>query len=289
MQQYHSVVKNVLESGTPSEDRTKVGTISTFGEKMEFKYVKSNFPLLATKYTYWAGVVKELLWFISGSTDVNVLKEQGVNIWNEWAGQDGTIGPLYGAMWRSWPNGDGTHVDQLQNIINTLRTNPESRRMCMSVWNPSVLPDEGVSPSENVDAGKQALAPCHPFIQFYSRKVGDYRFLNLQVYIRSNDLFLGAPFNIASYALLLCMVAHITGHETESLHYVIGDAHIYSNHMDQVAKMQNRWDKGSELIMDNKTHIKFEGDIKEIGDFTIDNIILQGYEPLSPIPAPVAV
>lgn len=289
MQQYHDLVSRVLVQGTETEDRTGVGTTSLFGERMVFRQVNNYFPLLSTKYTYWAGVVKELLWFISGSTDVKVLKDQGVNIWNEWVGKDGTIGPLYGAMWRSWPNGDGTHVDQLQNIINTLRTNPDSRRMCLNVWNPSLLPDEGISPSDNVDNGKQALAPCHPFIQFYSRKAGDYRFLSLQVYIRSNDLFLGAPFNIASYALLLCMVAHITGHHIENLHYLIGDAHIYSNHKDQVAKMQRRWEKGSELISDNKVRVRFEGDIKEIEDFNVDNIILEGYDPLSAIPASVAV
>lgn len=310
MQPYHILIDNVFMQGIEKEDRTGTGTLSLFGEKMVFPNVAEKFPLLQTKKTYWKGVVAELLWFIAGDTTVKTLQDQNVHIWDEWVGEDGTIGPMYGAMWRSWPCTNGGVVDQLNNVIEELKSSPDSRRACVSVWNPELLPDTSVSPSENATQGKMALAPCHPFFQFYSVEREGVRYLDLQVYIRSNDLFLGAPFNIASYALLMMMVAKVTGMVARNLHYVVGDAHIYLNHLEQVRTMQRRWmeeidkyiKKEGEIakyihkeelaapsIFHTTPQVRFTEEVSRIEDFSLDNIELVNYEPLPAIPAPVAV
>src|SRR5699024_3664625 len=213
---YEDLLRHVLEHGTPKSDRTGTGTRSVFGHQLRFD-LRAGFPLVTTKRVFLRGVVEELLWFLRGETNARPLQDRGVHIWDEWAGPDGELGPVYGAPWRSWPTPDGRHVDPLAGVLDTLREDPDSRRMIVSAWNVA-------------DLDAMALAPCHAFFQFY---VADGR-LSLQLYQRSADLFLGVPFNIASYALLLQMMAQVTGLKAGDFVHTLGDAHIYLNHLDQV-------------------------------------------------------
>lgn len=222
MSPYEDLALSVLAGGVHKADRTGVGTLSTFGERLEFD-LADGFPLVTTKRVFWKGVVLELLWFLAGETNSRTLEDSGVNIWRPWADQDGELGPIYGYQWRSWPTPDGGHVDQLQNILTELRSNPDSRRLLVSAWNVA-------------DLDKMALVPCHVMFQFYV--VNGY--LDLQVYQRSADVFLGLPFNIASYALLTHMVAQQTGLMPGRLIWVGGDVHIYRNHLDQVLEQVRR-------------------------------------------------
>jgi len=219
---YEDLLRHVLEHGTPKSDRTGTGTRSVFGHQMRFD-LRTGFPLVTTKRVFLRGVVEELLWFLRGERNARPLQDKGVRIWDEWAAEDGDLGPIYGYQWRSWPTPDGGHIDQLAGVLETLRTNPDSRRMIVSAWNVA-------------DLDQMALAPCHAFFQFY---VADDR-LSLQLYQRSADLFLGVPFNIASYALLTHMVAQQVGLEVGEFIWTGGDCHIYDNHVDQVREQLTR-------------------------------------------------
>jgi thymidylate synthase len=226
MHQYLNLLDHVLKNGVKKSDRTGTGTISVFGYQMRFD-LQQGFPVLTTKKLHLRSIIHELLWFLKGDTNIKYLNENRVSIWDEWADAEGNLGPVYGAQWRNW-NGEG--IDQVQEVVNLIRSNPDSRRMIVAAWNPSVLPLPGNSFAENVAAGRAALPPCHAFFQFY---VADGR-LSCQMYQRSCDIFLGVPFNIASYALLTMMMAQATGLEPGEFVHTLGDAHIYLNHIEQV-------------------------------------------------------
>jgi len=235
MKQYLDLLRHVREHGAFKGDRTGTGTRSVFGYQMRFDLAQG-FPLVTTKRIHFKSVAYELLWFLRGETNTRYLKENGVSIWDEWADENGELGPVYGYQWRSWPTPDGHHIDQIRELLNQIRENPDSRRLIVSAWNPADLPDEGVSPQANVAAGRMALAPCHAFFQFY---VSEGR-LSCQLYQRSADIFLGVPFNIASYALLTLMVAQVCGLQPGEFIHTLGDAHIYSNHEEQIALQLTR-------------------------------------------------
>jgi len=263
MKQYHDLIKHVLENGTLKEDRTGTGTKSVFGYQMRFDLSKG-FPMVTTKKLHLKSIVYELLWFLKGDTNIKYLQENGVRIWNEWADENGDLGPVYGYQWRNW-NGD--EIDQISEIIETIKKNPDSRRMLVSAWNPSVLPDTSKSFSENVANGKAALPPCHAFFQFY---VANGK-LSCQLYQRSADIFLGVPFNIASYALFTMMMAQACGLETGDFIHTFGDAHIYSNHQEQIDLQLSRDPKPlPKMILNPK--------IKNIFDFTFEDFKLEDYE-----------
>jgi thymidylate synthase len=228
MKQYHDLLYRVRHYGDRKEDRTGTGTLSVFGHQMRFD-LKYGFPLVTTKKIHLKSVIHELLWFLRGDTNTAYLKENGVSIWDEWATADGNLGPIYGYQWRSWPAPDGRHIDQIAQVVEQIRTNPDSRRLIVSAWNPADLPDERVVPQRNVERGRMALAPCHAFFQFY---VCDGR-LSCQLYQRSADIFLGVPFNIASYALLTMMMAQVCELEYGDFVHTLGDAHLYLNHLEQ--------------------------------------------------------
>ena len=228
MKQYLDLMRHVRQNGTQKGDRTGTGTLSLFGYQMRFDLAQG-FPLVTTKKLHLRSIIHELLWFLKGETNTRYLKENGVSIWDEWATPDGALGPIYGYQWRSWPTPDGQSLDQISHVIEQIRINPNSRRHIVSAWNVGDLPDESVSPQENVAHNKMALAPCHAFFQFY---VADGR-LSCQLYQRSADIFLGVPFNIASYALLTMMVAQATGLEPGDFVHTFGDAHLYQNHLEQ--------------------------------------------------------
>jgi len=270
--QYLQLVDMIRQEGERKENRTGVDTFAIYGTQMRFN-LKYGFPLMTTKYTHFPAIAHELLWFISGDTNIRYLQENGVRIWNEWADENGDLGPVYGHQWRNF-NG----VDQLQNVIDTLRTNPNDRRIIVSAWNPEVLPDNSLSFSENVAQGRQALPPCHSFFQFFHLNGK----LSLQMYQRSVDSFLGLPFNIASYALLLQMVAHVTDLQAHEFIWVGGDTHLYENHMEQIDEQLNR------VPYDFPT-VRLNPDIKEIDDFTIDDIELVGYQHHPKLTGKVAV
>ena len=234
MKQYLDLVKHVLDNGTFKGDRTGTGTKSVFGYQMRFN-LADGFPLLTTKKVHLKSIIHELLWFLQGSTNVHYLQENGVRIWNEWAGEDGELGPIYGYQWRSWPDYKGGHIDQITDVINQIKNNPDSRRLIVSAWNVAQVPD-------------MALPPCHTLFQFY---VADGK-LSLQLYQRSGDIFLGVPFNIASYALLLLMVAQVTGLEPGEYIHTLGDAHIYTNHFDQVNEQLQRTPRALPRMVLNK-------------------------------------
>ena len=274
MKQYLDLVKYVLENGNEKADRTGTGTKSVFGYQMRFD-LSEGFPMVTTKKLHLKSIVHELLWFIKGDTNINYLTENGVRIWNEWADEDGNLGPVYGHQWRNW-NSDG--IDQIKQVIKSLKTNPDSRRMIVSAWNPSVLPDTSVSFSENVANGKAALPPCHAFFQFY---VADGK-LSCQLYQRSADIFLGVPFNIASYALLTMMVAQVCGYEAGEFIHTFGDAHIYSNHYEQLELQLSRDPRPLPKMLLNP-------EAKEIFDFTFDDFTLLDYDPHPHIKGVVAV
>ena len=264
MQQYLDLMIRVMKGGTLKADRTGTGTKSVFGHQMRFDLSKG-FPCITTKKLHLRSIIHELLWFLKGDTNVNYLKENGVKIWDAWADENGDLGPVYGHQWRSW---NSEEIDQIQEVIETLKTNPNSRRMLVSAWNPSVLPDTTVSFSENVANNKAALPPCHAFFQFY---VADGK-LSCQLYQRSADIFLGVPFNIASYALLTMMIAQVVGLEAGDFIHTFGDAHIYTNHFDQVETQLSRETRPLPTM-------KINPEIKSIFDFTFDDFTLEGYDP----------
>jgi len=232
MKQYLALLDKILQEGTLKGDRTGSGTLSIFGHQMRFN-LQDGFPLVTTKKIHLKSIIHELLWFLKCDTNIAYLHEHNVNIWNEWADENGDLGPVYGKQWRSWPTADGHCIDQLAQVIDQLKTNPNSRRIIVSAWNVADLPNESVSPQENVKSGKMALAPCHAFFQFY---VADGK-LSCQLYQRSCDTFIGLPFNIASYALLTHMVAQQTGLSAGEFIWTGGDVHLYLNHLEQ-AKLQ---------------------------------------------------
>ncbi len=274
MKQYLDLVSHVLETGNEKGDRTGTGTKSVFGYQMRFD-LSEGFPMVTTKKLHLKSIIYELLWFLKGDTNTDYLTENGVKIWNAWADENGELGPVYGHQWRNW-NSD--EIDQITEVIETLKTNPNSRRMLVSAWNPSVLPDTSKSFSENVANNKAALPPCHAFFQFY---VSDGK-LSCQLYQRSADIFLGVPFNIASYALLTMMMAQVCGYEVGEFIHTFGDAHIYSNHIEQVETQLSR-----ELRPLPKMTLNPE--IKDIFEFTFEDFTLEGYDPHPHIKGAVAV
>jgi thymidylate synthase len=274
MKQYHDLLKHVLKHGNQKGDRTGTGTKSVFGYQMRFD-LSEGFPMVTTKKLHLKSIVHELLWFLKGDTNIGYLQENGVRIWNEWADENGDLGPVYGHQWRNW---NSEEIDQIKEVIQTLKTNPNSRRMLISAWNPSVLPDTSISFSENVANGKAALPPCHAFFQFY---VSDGK-LSCQLYQRSADIFLGVPFNIASYALFTMMMAQVCGYKAGDFIHTFGDAHIYNNHMEQVELQLSRDCRPLPKMVLNP-------EIKDILDFTSDDFTLMDYNPHPHIKGAVAV
>ena len=264
MQQYLNLLNRILTEGTQKGDRTGTGTLSIFGHQMRFD-LRDGFPLLTTKKLHLKSIIYELLWFLRGDTNVRYLQEHGVRIWNEWADENGELGPVYGHQWRSWPDYKGGTIDQIKNVVEMIKHNPDSRRMLVTAWNPAEVED-------------MALPPCHCFFQFY---VADGR-LSLQLYQRSADSFLGVPFNIASYALLLQMIAQVTGLEAGEFIHTTGDTHLYLNHLEQ-AKLQLT--REPRLL----PKMKINPDVKDIFDFKYEDFELIGYDPLPHIPGVVAV
>ena len=274
MKQYLDLVGHVLEHGNEKGDRTGTGTKSVFGYQMRFD-LSDGFPMVTTKKLHLKSIVYELLWFLKGDTNIEYLTENGVRIWNEWADENGDLGPIYGHQWRNW-NSD--EIDQIKSVIQALKNNPNSRRMLVSAWNPSVLPDTSKSFSENVSNGKAALPPCHAFFQFYVHEGK----LSCQLYQRSADIFLGVPFNIASYALFTMMMAQVCGYEAGEFIHTFGDAHIYNNHMEQLELQRSRAPKPLPKMILNP-------DITNIFDFTFDDFTLVDYDPHPHIKGKVAV
>ncbi|NAY92308.1 thymidylate synthase [Muricauda sp. JGD-17] len=274
MKQYHDLLKYVLEQGNKKADRTGTGTLSVFGYQMRFDLSKG-FPMVTTKKLHLKSIIHELLWFLKGDTNIKYLQENGVRIWNEWADENGDLGPVYGHQWRNW---DSEEIDQIKQIVHSLKHNPDSRRMLVSAWNPSVLPDTSKSFSENVANGKAALPPCHAFFQFY---VADGK-LSCQLYQRSADIFLGVPFNIASYALLTMMMAQVCGYQPGEFIHTFGDAHIYTNHFEQVELQLSRNPRPLPTMRINP-------EVKDIFGFTFDDFELLNYDPHPAIRAAVAV
>ncbi|MEK9787755.1 MAG: thymidylate synthase [Flavobacteriaceae bacterium] len=274
MKNYLDLLHYINTHGIEKTDRTGTGTKSIFGYQMRFDLTEG-FPLVTTKKIHLKSVIHELLWFIKGTTNIGYLQENGVRIWNEWADENGDLGPVYGHQWRNW-NSEG--IDQLQNIIDTLKTSPDSRRMLVSAWNPSVLPDPSLSFAENVKNNKAALPPCHAFFQFY---VAENK-LSCQLYQRSADVFLGVPFNIASYALLTMMVAQVSGYEVGDFIHTFGDVHIYSNHQEQIEEQLKRKPKVLPTM-------KLNPNVKNIFDFTYEDFELLNYDPHPLIKGKVAI
>ncbi|HXH72867.1 MAG TPA: thymidylate synthase [Mariprofundaceae bacterium] len=277
MRAYLDFLQHVRDHGTKKGDRTGTGTVSVFGYQMRFD-LSEGFPLVTTKKVHLKSIIHELLWFLKGDTNIAYLKENGVSIWNEWATESGDLGPVYGYQWRNWPAPGGSHLDQIAALIEQIRARPNSRRLIVSAWNVADLPDESISPQANVAQGKMALAPCHAFFQFY---VADGR-LSCQLYQRSADIFLGVPFNIASYALLTMMVAQVTGLEPGDFVHTFGDAHIYLNHFEQVNTQLSREPFGLPTM-------KLNPEVKDIFDFTYEDFELSGYESHPGIKAPIAI
>lgn len=264
MKQYLELLKRIKEEGVRKEDRTGTGTISVFGHQMRFD-LSEGFPLLTTKKLHLKSIIYELLWFLKGDTNVKYLQEHGVRIWNEWADENGDLGPVYGSQWRSWPDYDGGHIDQIKNILNQIKNTPDSRRMIVSAWNVA-------------DVDKMKLPPCHCLFQFY---VANGK-LSLQLYQRSADTFLGVPFNIASYALLLMMVAQVTGLEPGEFIHTTGDTHLYLNHLEQVELQLTRTPRPLPKMILNP-------DVKDLFGFKYEDFKLEGYDPWDHIKAQVSV
>ena len=277
MKEYLALMRHVRDTGVKKEDRTGTGTLSVFGYQMRFDLQKG-FPLVTTKKCHLKSIIHELLWFLKGESNIAYLKENGVSIWDGWATEEGELGPVYGKQWRSWDNGDGTTIDQIADVIEQIKTNPDSRRLIVSAWNPSVLPDTQYSPSENASMGKQALPPCHTMFQFY---VLDGK-LSCQLYQRSGDIFLGIPFNIASYALLTMMIAQVCDLAPGDFILTLGDAHLYSNHLEQVDLQLSREPFAPPVMEINKS-------VKDIFDFSFEDFTLKGYQSHPHIKAPVAI
>jgi len=274
MRQYLNLLNEVLEKGTKKTDRTGTGTISYFGPQLRFD-LSEGFPMLTTKKLHLKSIIYELLWFLKGDTNVKYLQENGVRIWNEWANDNGDLGPVYGAQWRNW-NGEG--IDQISRVIDQINNNPDSRRIIVSAWNPSVLPDSSISFAENVARGNAALPPCHAWFQFY---VANGK-LSLQMYQRSADIFLGVPFNIASYSLLLLMVAQVTSLEPGEFVHTFGDAHIYLNHIDQVNTQLSRQPRALPKMSLNN-------EVNNIFDFNFEDFNLTDYNPHPHIKGEISV
>jgi len=274
MKQYLDLLRYVESNGVKKDDRTGTGTKSIFGYQMRFDLSKG-FPLVTTKKIHVKSVIHELLWFLKGSTNVSYLQENGVRIWNEWANEKGELGPIYGHQWRNW-NSDG--VDQINEVIETLKINPDSRRMLVSAWNPSVLPNPNLSFAENISNQKAALPPCHAFFQFY---VSNDK-LSCQLYQRSADVFLGVPFNIASYALLTMMVAQVCNYKLGDFVHTFGDVHIYSNHEEQVKEQLSRSPKPLPIMRLNKN-------VTSIFGFTYSDFEIINYDPHPLIPGAVSI
>ncbi|AUZ04357.1 MULTISPECIES: thymidylate synthase [Vitreoscilla] len=264
MQQYHDLMRHVLEHGQDKGDRTGTGTRSVFGYQMRFD-LSEGFPVLTTKKLHLRSIIHELLWFLQGDTNIRYLKDNGVSIWDEWADENGNLGPVYGYQWRSWPNPNGGHIDQIANVIEQIKTNPNSRRLMVSAWNPALV-DE------------MALPPCHALFQFY---VADGK-LSCQLYQRSADIFLGVPFNIASYALLTMMVAQVCGLKPGDFVHTLGDAHLYSNHFEQAQLQLTRTPKTLPTMQINP-------EVTDLFAFKFEDFELVGYEPDAHIKAAVAV
>jgi thymidylate synthase len=264
MKQYHQLLEHVLEHGVKKEDRTGTGTISVFGYQMRFN-LNDGFPLLTTKKIHTKSVIHELLWFLKGETNIKYLTENGVSIWNEWADENGELGPVYGSQWRSWPSSNGEKIDQIKKVVEQIKKNPDSRRLIVSAWNVA-------------EVDKMKLPPCHTFFQFY---VANNK-LSCQLYQRSADIFLGVPFNIASYALLTMMVAQVCNLGVGEFVHTLGDAHIYSNHLEQV---------NLQLSRDFRPlpQMKINPEKKDIFSFVYDDFNLENYNPHPAIKAPVAV
>ena len=274
MKQYHDLVKHVLENGTQKGDRTGTGTKSVFGYQMRFDLAEG-FPMVTTKKLHLKSIIHELLWFLKGETNIAYLQEHGVKIWDAWADSNGDLGPVYGHQWRNW---NSEEIDQISDLITELKTNPNSRRLLVSAWNPSVLPDTKKSFEENVANNKAALPPCHAFFQFY---VADGK-LSCQLYQRSADIFLGVPFNIASYALFTMMIAQVCDLQVGEFIHTFGDAHIYNNHMEQLELQLSRECRPLPTM-------KLNPEIKNIFDFKFEDFTLEGYDPHPHIKGVVAV
>jgi thymidylate synthase len=279
MRQYLELLRDVLEQGAEKSDRTGVGTRAVFGRHLRFDLC-DGFPLVTTKKIHLRSFICELLWFLAGSTDNRWLKERGVSIWDEWSGEDGDLGPIYGRQWRSWPCPDGSTVDQLTEVVEAIRTNPDSRRLLVSAWNPAELPLDGLSPRDNVARGRMALAPCHCLFQFY---VQDGK-LSCQLYQRSADLFLGVPFNIASYALLTHMVAHQCDLDVGEFVHSFGDLHLYSNHLAEDIVYEQLRREPRPL-----PRLSIERRPPSLFDYELEDFRFDGYDPLPAIRAPIAV
>jgi thymidylate synthase len=264
MKQYHELLNHVLAHGHKKEDRTGTGTLSVFGYQMRFDLARG-FPLLTTKKVHLKSIIHELLWFLQGSTNIAYLKENGVSIWDEWADENGNLGPVYGYQWRNWPKPDGTHIDQIAQVVEQIKNNPNSRRLIVSAWNVA-------------DVDQMKLPPCHAFFQFY---VADGR-LSCQLYQRSADIFLGVPFNIASYALLTMMVAHVCGLKLGEFVHTLGDAHIYLNHLEQVNEQLSRTPRDLPQMWVNPN-------VNDIFAFKFEDFRLENYDPYPAIKAQVAV
>ena len=277
MQNYLNLLQDILDRRSRKSDRTGTGTISLFGYQMRFD-LSQGFPAVTTKKLHLKSIVHELLWFLSGDTNTRYLKVNGVTIWDEWATDEGELGPVYGSQWRNWITPDGRHIDQVTQLLSNLKTRPNSRRHIVSAWNPAVLPDESRSPRENVAAGLQALPPCHTMFQFHVANGS----LSCQMYQRSADVFLGVPFNIASYALLTMMIAQVTGLEPGDFVLALGDAHIYLNHMDQVQTQLSR--KPFPLPV-----MKLNPHRKDLFEFRYEDFELVNYRCHPAIRAPIAV
>ncbi len=274
MKQYHDLVKHVLQHGTQKGDRTGTGTLSVFGYQMRFDLAEG-FPMVTTKKLHLKSIIYELLWFLKGETNIHYLKENGVKIWDEWADEKGDLGPVYGHQWRNW---NSEEIDQISELIETLKKNPNSRRMLVSAWNPSVLPDTTLSFADNVANNKAALPPCHAFFQFY---VADGK-LSCQLYQRSADIFLGVPFNIASYALLTLMIAQVCQLEPGEFIHTFGDAHIYNNHIEQLELQLSREPRALPKMILNPA-------ITNLFDFNFEDFSLEGYDPHPHIKGAVAI
>lgn len=264
MQQYLDLLSKILDEGVDRGDRTGTGTRSIFGHQMRFD-LSQGFPCVTTKKLHLKSIIHELLWFLAGETNIRYLKENGVKIWDDWADENGNLGPVYGYQWRSWPAPDGRSIDQIANLLKMIRTNPESRRLIVSAWNPALV-DE------------MALPPCHSLFQFY---VADGK-LSCQLYQRSADVFLGVPFNIASYALLTMMVAQVTGLKPGDFVHTFGDAHLYANHFDQAREQLTRSPR-------SLPEMKINPDVTDLFAFKFEDFELTGYDPLPHIAAPIAV
>lgn len=277
MKQYLDLMRHVKENGTQKGDRTGTGTLSVFGYQMRFD-LADGFPLVTTKKCHLKSIIHELLWFLKGETNTEYLTENGVKIWNEWADDSGDLGPVYGYQWRNWPAPNGGHVDQIAEIIQLLKDKPNSRRIIVSAWNAADLPDESISPQQNVKEGRMALAPCHAFFQFY---VADGK-LSCQLYQRSADIFLGVPFNIASYALLTMMIAQVTDLKLGDFVHTLGDAHLYNNHLEQTDEQLSR--KPFAL-----PSLKINPDVKDIFSFKFEDFELENYEAHPHIKAPISI